>query len=142
MTVRENIFAAVETRLGQIPGIASVERLPSGDPDLFPNLSIYDGNQDVVEEGYDHTRHSLTITIEGFVEGSSGTAVHAALSLLYADAVAALISDPPLDGLAETISEAGLRVSVAELAKKRRLGFALDFAIEFSTKRGNPALPA
>lgn len=142
MTVRESIFAEIEARLLTVSGIGSVERMPSGDPDQFPSLAIFDGNQEVIEEGMDHTRHGLTVVIEGFVEGSSGSNVHAALSQLYADTVVALVNEPPLNGLAETISEAGMRVSVAELASKRRLGFGLDFTIEFSTQRGNPALPA
>ena len=142
MTVRENIFAEVETRLNAIPRIGSVERLPSGDPDVFPSLSIYDGNQDVAEEGQDYTLHSLTLTIEGFVDGHSGANVHAALSALYADTVVALVDDGTLGGLAARISEAGMRVSVAELAKTRRLGFGLDFEIQFFTQRGNPAQPA
>lgn len=142
MTVREAIFAEIERRLLEIDGIGLVERLPSGDPDAFPALAIYDGAQEVVEEGWADTRHRLSLTIEGFVEGGSGSEVHAALSTLYADTVVALITEPPLNGLAETISEAGLRVSVAELANVKRLGFGLDFAIEFSTERGNPALPA
>ncbi|MCK0531453.1 hypothetical protein [Sphingobium agri] len=140
--MRETIFAEIERRLNDIAGIQLVERMPSGDPDAFPCLSIFDGNQEVVEEGSAHTRHSLTVMLEGFVEGASGANVHAALSALYADAVVALITEPPLGGLAETISEAGMRVSVAELASKRRLGFGLDIQIEFSTQRGNPAMPA
>ncbi|MES2157481.1 MAG: hypothetical protein V4512_06725 [Pseudomonadota bacterium] len=142
MTVRGAIFAEIETRLNGIDGIGEVERLPSGDPDQFPALAIYDGAQEVAEEGSDFTLHRLSLTIEGYVEGSAGSDVHDELSALYADTVVALLPDPPLGGLAQTISEAGMRVAVAELANKSRLGFGLDFTIEFFTQRGNPALPA
>ena len=142
MTVREQIFAEIETRLAAIPTVQSVEREPNGDPDVFDYLAITDGGQVVIEEECGVTRYRLSVDIEGYVEGSGGPATHAALSALYADCVAALLTDPPLGGLAETISEDGLRVAVADLANVRRMGFGLGISIEFSNQRDNPALPA
>lgn len=140
--VRELIFADIEQRLNDAESVALVERMPSGDPDVFPALSIFDGNQEPVDEGCGSTRYRLGVTIEGYVEGADGPEAHAALSELYKDVVAALITEPPLGGLAEEIQEGGLRVSVAHLADARRLAFGLDFTIQFSTARDNPALPA
>ncbi|MCK0533405.1 hypothetical protein [Sphingobium agri] len=140
--LREAIFAAIESRLTAIPSIGRVERMPAGDPDLFPALSIFDGVQEPIERGASHTRHELTITIEGFVEQADGVEAHAGLNDLYAQTVAALLTEPPLGGLIDEINEGGMRVSVAQLASESRLGFGLDFTIQFSTARENPALPA
>ncbi|CAD7335385.1 hypothetical protein FIV32_02340 [Sphingomonadales bacterium 58] len=140
-SVRESIFAEIETRLNAISGV-QVERLPAGDPDIFPALGIYDGVQEPIERGAGYTRHELTVTIEGFVEQADGVEAHVALNDLHAQTVAALLPEPPLGGLVDEINEGGLRVSVAELASVRRLGFGLDIIIQFSTARENPALPA
>lgn len=142
MTVRNAIFAEIEARLNAVPGVQRVEREPTGDPDVFDYLSIADGGQTVLEKGFDTTRYGLSVEIEGYVEGSSGDSTHEALSALYATTVAALLTEPPLGGLAEEISEDSLRVATANLANKRRMSFGLSIYVEFSNKRGNPALPA
>lgn len=141
-TVRDQICALIEQRLKEIDGVALVELMPSGDPDDFPALSIYDSGQRPIEYGASATRYEMDITIEGYAEGEGGPAVHASLNSLYGGVVSALLPEPPLGGLAEEIAEGGMRVSVATLASARRLGFGLDFTIQFSTARENPALPA
>lgn len=140
--VRELIFAAIESRLTGVEGVSLVERMPSGDPDVFPALSIFDGGQEPTDQGCSATRHGLSVTIEGYVEGADGPEAHAALSQLYVDTVAALMTEPPLGGLVEEIQEGGFRPSVAHLAAAKRLAFGLDFTVLFSTARDNPALPA
>lgn len=142
MTVRNAIFAEIEARLNAIPGVQRVEREPTGDPDAFPYLSITDGGHVPLEKGQGSTRYGLSVEVEGYVEGSGGTETHEALGALYADTVAALLTEPPLGGLAEEISEDGLRVAVADLANRRRMGFGLSIYVEFSNRRDNPALPA
>jgi hypothetical protein len=44
-----------------------------------------------------------------------------------------------MDGLAEVVDEADMRVGVATLASQPRQYLALDFDIEFSTRRDDPA---
>jgi hypothetical protein len=142
--VREQIFAAIEDRLRGIasPVVAEVERLPSADPVSFPALHIFDGGHRIVDMEAGTTRYTLTVPIEGYVEQSSGVAAHAALNALYAAVVAAVMPDPPLDGLAETIDEQDFRTAIAPLASIDRLGFAVDFEITFATRRGDPAQAA
>ena len=135
---REQIFQVIDARLA--PGVASYERQPSSDPAKFPARHVFDnGERPVGSESGATTRKTLTITVEGYVEGHSGAGAHAALNALHASTVALMMTEPPLGGLVETIEEArDLRVDVAELANKRRLGFSQDFEVTFSTVRGDP----
>jgi len=140
--IREQIYALIEQRLRDIDGVNEVERMPSGDPDKFPALHIFDADQDPFAAEAHSTRYAMTVGIEGFISGGSGGVAHAALSDLYAKVVAALMTEPPLGGLAETIDEGAFRPRVKELASKRRLTFELDFQITFPTARGDPAQSA
>ena len=140
--VRELIFAEIERRLRAIPGVAEVERMPSGDPAAFPALHIYDDGQKPGEGEAGVTQYAMPIVIDAFVEQAGGAAAHAAMNELHAAVVAALITDPPLGGLAETIDDGEMIVRVANLASSRRMGFALDIVIGFPTRRGDPAQSA
>lgn len=144
MTIREGIFAEIERRLLAIddPAVAEVERMPSGDPISFPALGIYDDGQQLEDDDVVAARYSMGAMIEGFIEAADGPEAHAAMNDLYAAVVRALMLDGTLGGLVETITEGAMRVSVAELASKRRLGFSLDLDFTFSTRRDDPALLA
>jgi hypothetical protein len=141
------IFAAVDARLEAIEGVESYQRMPSGDPDRFPAIEAYDnGDEPVPEPDVGSTRLGLMLTVAGYVE-TGGALAHDALIALHADAVKALCgdqgSDLGLPGLVELIEITGRRrVDIAELAKKRRLGFEQDFLIQYSTVRGDPSQPA
>jgi len=137
---REAIFAEIETRMRAIAGVGEVERMPSGDPTRWPAIGIEDGVQSAdgnTEPGVN--RYDLPVTISGFVEGGGGSTAHAAANELYRAVVAAMISDPPLGGLAEEVTEGDLRMQVAMLADRRRIGFELDFSITFVADKFNPA---
>lgn len=143
-TALSTIFAAIDARLGAVPGLQSYEREPSGDPDAFPAIEVSDLGDDESGEGSETgaERRTLSITVSGFVQGGSGAAAHDALGELHAAAVKALCGDPGfnLGNLVESVQRVGRRrVAVAELASKRRLGFAQDFDINFATPRGDPA---
>lgn len=141
--LRELVFAEIGARLAAIGGVAEVERMPSGDPMDFPALHIFDSGSAPNGEGEPAiTRHELPVTIEGYLEQAGGAAAHTALNGLYARVVSVMMPEPPLGGLAETIDEGALRVVVAPLASKPRLGFSLDFIITFPTRRDDPAQPA
>lgn len=140
--IREACFAEIETRLTAIAGVIEVERMPSGDPMSFSALHIFDGGQRAGDSNVESTRYDMSVLIEGYVEGGSGSAAHGAINALYADVVAALMPEPPLGGLVETIDEGDLQISVAQLASIERLAFALDFKITFPTRRDDPAQPA
>jgi hypothetical protein len=149
-SVLEDIFAEIDTRLAAIAAAetGSYERMPSGDPDLFPALAAYDRGAQPDEEPETGTdRMWLNMTVDGFVEGYSGAATHDALSDLHAKAVLGLIDDGAGSNLGgvpgvESIELGARRVDVAELASKRRLGFEQDFRIQYSTVRGDPSQPA
>ena len=135
---REQLFAILDERLAAIAGVAEYEREPSGDPNAFPALVLYDGGQMQSDGEVGNSQQMLTVTVQGYAEGGAGAAAHGAMNDLHAAVVAALMTEPPLDGLVETIEDRGLRVSVAVLASKRRFGFAQDFEIQFATVRGDP----
>src|SRR5437868_61641 len=134
MTPLEAIFDELDARLAPLilPG-GSYERQPSGDPDAYPALGLYDrGDAPTADQETGATRLELTVTVECFAEGSGGKATHVALIDLHARVVKALCGDEGanLGGLVELIEPTGDRRSdIAELAKKRRLGFEQDFLI-------------
>lgn len=146
MTALGQIFGEVDSRLSAIPGVLEYERMPTGDPDSFWALHLYDdGDVDAAEEGSEAgtSRRELTFHVEGFVQDFSGAAAHDDLSDLHAEAVKALCGDEGfnLGGLVESISPSGdRRVATPKLGEVRRLGFAQDFAVIYATPRGDPSI--
>jgi hypothetical protein len=136
---REQIFAAIDARLTAVDGVEYYQREPTGDPDIFPALALYDGGQGPVDGEVGNDQIALTVTVQGYAEGGAGAAAHAALNELHADVVSALMTLPAIDGLVETVEVKGLRISVALLASARRLAFAQDFEIQFATPWGDPS---
>ncbi len=140
LTVRDQIIDAIEAAL--LPLALEVEVEPAGDPSQYPALGINDGGHSPLEHEASITRYAMTVTIDGFVNGSGGKAPTRARNALVAAVGRALLTDPALAGLVEVIDDADLRFFTAALSSARRLGFALDFDIQFSTSRADPALPA
>lgn len=137
-SARGQIFAEIIARMTALPAVASVELMPPGDPDAYPAIKIFDDGQQIAEVEAGATRYALSVAIEGHVQGGVGDATHAALNDLHAAVIAALLSEPPLGGLAETVEEGGMRVQLIELADERSLAFAQDLTITFATPRGDP----
>ncbi|MEQ5789080.1 hypothetical protein J3454_14380 [Erythrobacter sp. NFXS35] len=141
--IREQIFAAVETRLAAIisPAVAEVVRMPSGDPSRFPALFIFDqGDRPAEEEEETDTMaFVMSLGIDGFVNGD---APHSAANALYSAVVEALFPQPVLGGLATEIRVSRLDMAVAETARDHRLGFALELTILYHTRFGEPQEPA
>ena len=140
LTVRDLIIAAIEAAL--LPHAVEVEVEPTGDPISFPALGITDGGHTVIEREAGLTRRTMTVQIDGFVDGAGGKAPTRERNALVAAAVAALLTDPVIADLVELIDDGDLRLFTATLASTRRLGFAQDFEIQFCTSRADPALPA
>lgn len=137
MSARETIFAAIEAALAGT-GATEIERMPSSDPASFPALHIMDDGQAQTEGEAGSTRYALSLSVEGYVEGSGGSAMHTALNALYAATVAAIMGLIPTVAEIEDIEEGDLRTAVAPLASGRRLAFSQDFIITFATRRGQP----
>lgn len=134
-SIRGNIFLALDVALA--PGVMEYERMPSGDPAKFPCRHLHDSGQSPTEREAQNSRYDMEITVEGFVQGNGGAAAHDQLNDLYADTVTCVMALIDRDDI-ETIEEGALRPAIAPLAASRRLGFALDFAITFATRRGDP----
>ncbi len=135
---REEIFAALDVLLAAVDGVQRYEREPSGDPDVFPALALYDAGDRPKDGEVGIDQKTLAITVQGYVEGGAGAVAHAAMNELHAAVVRAVMSiTAPIR--AEAIEVRDLRVSVAGLASSRRFGFAQDFDIEFATLRGDPS---
>jgi len=137
--IREQIFVEIEQRLGAIasPMIAEVSRMPPGDPSAFPALFIFDqGDTPAIEEEETDTEaFILQVGIDGFV---TGEAPHSAGHTLYDAVKRALMTQPPLGGLAEEIRQGRLDMAIAERAKDHRLGFGVEFNILYRTRFGEP----
>lgn len=138
--IRDRIFAAVVAAL-QAVGVV-VEEMPSGDPDQFPCLAIFDRGQRVLQdEGEPASNlYAMGLLIEGYVEGSGGVAVRSAINALYVDTIKALVADETFGGLAQGFAEGDLTIDVAELASVRAVGFVLDVQIQFFASRIDPAV--
>lgn len=140
--IRAQIVATIEARLAAIDEVREVVVMPSGDPVKFPALHIFDDGHAVDESDTAGTKYGFIPRIEGYIEGSSGAVAYAQINDLYAATIRNLVTDPPIDGLAETVDEGDMRLFVATLASKPRLGFTLDLPISFYTDREDPAKPA
>jgi hypothetical protein len=140
MTVRDQILGAIEAAIADLAVEVEVE--PAGDPSEFPALGITDGGHTVLEHEASLTRRSMTVTVDGFVDGAGGKAPTAERNTLAAAVVAALLGDQTLGSLVEIIDDGDYRPVTATLSSVRRLGFTQDFEIQFSTSRADPALPA
>lgn len=141
--IRELIAAELDARLQAIADArgGEYERDPSGDPTVWPAISLDDEGQDPSEEEADVTRYEMAVSIEVYAQGSSGQVVSQELNELHAEIVAAIMlpGQPPIGGLAERIEEGPLRRFTAAIASKPRKGFRLKFIITFTTRRGDPA---
>ena len=140
MTVRDEINAKVSEALNWLENEVEVE--PIGDPSTFPALAIFTGGSVVLEREATLTRYQGEFTIEGYVEGCDGDAPTAERNALHARVVAAIMADETLGGTVELVEDADCRFATATLASARRLMFAQDFSIQFTTARGDPARPA
>lgn len=139
MSALSQIFAVLDERLRSLPGVPSYERMPTGDPDEFPAVELYDRGDKPDEDETDASRRKLTISVQGFVQSGSGASTHDEMTALHALVVQALMTEPPLDGLVERIESDGDREPDAPaLASERRMGFAQGFTITFATVRGDP----
>lgn len=140
--LRLAIVEEIETRLRAISGVAEVQINAAGDPTRFPALFIDDAGH-VPDEGTEpqSTRYDMNLTIEGYAEGGGGRDAYAEINQLYVDVVATLLSEPPLDGLAEEVNEGPMRIATAILSKERRLGFSMDLKISFVADRAFPVAP-
>jgi hypothetical protein len=121
---------------------AECELMPTADPINFTAIHIFDNGQFVMDGEAGSTRYRLRLTIEAYFEEAGGAATYAELNATYAAIVTTMVADPPMDTLAETITEADMRIGVATLASKPRQYLALDFDIEFSTSRDDPTQAA
>lgn len=134
--------AEIATRIASIPGVQELEIMPPGDPANFNALHIFYPGHDPSEEEAGATRYAANVEIVGFVENADPHQAFADLTDLYAAVVARLLTEPPLGGLAETISEGPFRALTAPLADVRRLSFSLILNLGFAATRGDPAQPA
>lgn len=139
--IREQIFAEVDARLSALAGVAEYQRMPSGDPSRFPALFAFDQGDQAApeEEETDAMAFVMSLGIDGFVKGD---APHTAANALYAAVIEALFPQPVLGGLATEIRIVRLDMAVAERSRDHRLGFALELAIHYHTRFGEPQQPA
>lgn len=138
VAVRDDIFAWIEDALRNRDR-GEVELMPANDPKTYPARHIFDGGHRVLETEEGDTRFALAVRIEGYVEDADGPAAHRAMHALYSDTVQALVTDPPIGGLAETVDEGDFLPIIAPLGGKSRLCFTLEILVTFAATRGDPA---
>ena len=142
-TVRDDIDDAIEAALVDVLGDpAAIEFEPNGDPGVYPSLAIFNHGDRLIEQDSVSERRSMDLTIEGYVAGAGSREGVRARNDLHARAVAAIMADEQLGGLVELIDAGDLRRTTLQFDVGGRLTFAQDLTIQFTTLRGNPALPA
>lgn len=141
-TVADSIDAAFAAAIANVSGNPEIEIEPAGDPSRFPALGVLGGDWQPLEREANLVRWQAITTVEGFVQGGGGEAPTAERNALHANVVASIMADETLGGVVELIELGDLRRSTAVLAADRRLSFAQDFIVQFTTSRTNPALPA
>jgi hypothetical protein len=151
MIVRETIVAAVLARLQAIPGLAFSDLLPTSAPSDYPALVLDDfGHQlDERESTATHSTYTMTLQVEGFVQGAAGAtgaSIHAQANALYRSVVVAVLASPDrlgevAGGVVQTVTEGPLNISVASLATARTVSFTVNFDIQFINRSHDPNLP-
>ena len=141
MTVRDDIDDGIEAALLTVPGPRGVDFDPPGEPDTFPDLAVFRGNDSEIEREANLSRREGLFTVEGSVQ-NTGRAARQDLTALHAATVAAMMVDQTLGDVVEMIDPGDCRWMPRTLADVPILTFAQDFTIQFVTLRDNPALPA
>lgn len=142
-TVRDDIDDALEAALTEVVGDpAAIEFEPNGDPGVYPSLAIFNHGDRLIEQDALCERRSMDLTVEGYVAGAGTREGVRARNDLHARAVAAIMAEEQLGGLVELIEPGECRRTTLQFDVGGRLTFAQDFTIQFTTSRGNPALPA
>jgi hypothetical protein len=141
VAAREQIFDRIDTVLKAVTGVQSYEAEPSGDPDDFPAIQMFDAGQSPNEgqEALGTDQLALSVTVVGYVQLGTGATARAARNEFHAAIVLAMMSDATLLAMIETIDVGDFRTFRANLANERRLAFEQDFAIGFATPRGDPS---
>ena len=141
MTVRDDIDDGIEAALLTVPGPRGVDFDPPGEPDTFPDLAVFRGNDHEIERESHLSRRVGLFTVEGSVQ-NTGRAARRDLTALHAAAVAAMMADQTLGDVVEMIDPGDCRWMPRKLTDISILTFAQDFDIQFVTARDNPAQPA
>lgn len=140
-TVREQIAAAVKTALAEIDGVTvyrnRTKEMPEG---VMPALVLVDGGHEPdATQSPGHTAYALELTVEGYAKADSDEGIGAAVNDLYGKALAAVMADTTLGGLAVDVREGAMTMDTDRGEGRASLGaFALTLNIDFWTPSGDP----
>jgi len=141
-SIREQVLAALESRLGTVAGV-TVERNRVESVTEFPALVMIDGGHTVTDENTGLKLYRLRIDVEGYVEATTAAELGPALSDLYAKAVAALMADRTLGGIAIDVHEGELRDPEIDRTQGHgpHAAFSLAFEVDYATNPTDPYQP-
>ena len=134
---REQIVAALSTRLAQIAGIAGliVERdrtVPITGPEM-PRLVLYEGNEAPAPDFTGEDGFELQLDVEGYAASAGVAALRAATD-------AAIFADRTLGGLARDVELANeaapQRLDMDQAAAAK--GFVRSYRVLYATREGDP----
>jgi hypothetical protein len=145
--VRKDIVAEFVARLAAIPGLAMCELMATAEPDQYPALCIDDFGNSAPDSDATHSRYTMTLQIEGFVQAPAasatpGPAAHDQLNELYAACVRAVMAAPERLGSSnvDDVQEGALSIDVSQLVTQRTLAFTLAFEITLTNRSHDPSL--
>ncbi|MDP6622793.1 MAG: hypothetical protein QF754_11065, partial [Alphaproteobacteria bacterium] len=135
----EQVLAAFTARLAAIPDI-TVERNRIEPVVAFPTLVMVDGGQTVSEENTGLKLYALKLDLEGYTQATTAAELGPALSDLYAKAVAALMTDRTLGGVAIDVREGELRDPEIDRTQGHgpHAAFSLAFEVDYATDPADP----
>lgn len=144
LAIREQILAALATRLAGIAGVGSFARNRDDDlpPGALPALVLIDGGQSRQDDLVGAMQYELRVTVGLYAAGAGidGAAAGAALTEIYAKTVETVALDPTLGGLASWVTERNLSdpVMVSEDGVAPFMAADLEFLIVFETAEADP----
>ena len=145
--VRENVMAALFTLLDNLRAVSptfvdNVERDRSGPvtKDLCPILVLHSlAPATIAEESDDHVRHTVRVTVEGYVDAATDAALGPAANELYARTRTAIYANRTLSGVAFDITETETSQGLDGEQGHAPLGhFAMTLRVDYQTAPGDP----
>lgn len=122
-----------------LPLAAEVELSPTGEAQTFPAIMIDDDGETITSQDWLTTRARLLITLTGAVQGASREG-HRLARNLDAAAVAALMADQQLGGLATKLDLGPATFERVKLASKPGVLFRRQLDVDFSYQTTDPTV--
>jgi hypothetical protein len=139
--IREQILEAMKATLIAALPDTRIERNADrpAEHDRRPWLNLIDGSQSPPsEETAGFKEYVMSVTLEGLVEKGDADNAGTPVVQLYADALAAVMADRTVGGLAQDVVEGALDIEIDRESSASGGAFTLGLTITFWTRSDDP----